>query len=55
MFDNIDHDHNGKLDKVELQVAFHRAGLSVSSAKLDRFFEEIDTDRDGEISFEEWR
>ncbi|KAI9836398.1 MAG: hypothetical protein M1819_001428 [Sarea resinae] len=55
LFDSIDHDHNGKLDKGELEVAFHRAGLSVPRTKLDRFFEEIDTDRDGEISFEEWR
>lgn len=55
LFDSIDRDHNGKLDKGELRAAFRRAGVAVSSSKLDRFFDEVDTDHDGEISFEEWR
>ncbi|KAL9619056.1 MAG: hypothetical protein Q9160_006311 [Pyrenula sp. 1 TL-2023] len=55
LFESIDRDHNGSLDKAELQAAFSRAGLAISSAKLDQFFEEVDTNHDGEISFEEWR
>ncbi|KAL2354433.1 calcium dependent mitochondrial carrier protein-like protein [Cryomyces antarcticus] len=55
LFQSIDKDSNGKLDKSELQSAFQRAGLAVPNSKLDRFFEEIDTDHDGVISFEEWR
>lgn len=55
LFESIDRDHNGSLDKAELRAAFSRAGLAISSAKLDQFFEEVDTNHDGEISFEEWR
>ncbi|KAI9787167.1 MAG: hypothetical protein M1839_003402 [Geoglossum umbratile] len=55
LFNNIDRDHNGKLDKDELRAAFAKAGLVVSNSKLDQFFSEIDTNHDGEISFEEWR
>ena len=55
LFDSIDRDHNGQLDKAELQAAFSRAGLAVPSSKLDRFFAEVDTDHNGTISFDEWR
>lgn len=55
LFDSIDRDHNGSLDKEELRQAFARSGIIVSNAKLDQFFDEMDTDHDGEISFEEWR
>jgi solute carrier family 25 (mitochondrial phosphate transporter), member 23/24/25/41 len=55
LFDGIDRDHNGKLDKDELKSAFQKAGLTVSNAKLDNFFDRIDTNHDGDISFEEWR
>ena len=55
LFRSIDRDHNGQLDKAELKLAFAKAGLSVSTAKLDQFFSEIDTNHDGVISFDEWR
>lgn len=55
LFDSIDKDHNGKLDKQELRAAFARSGVVVSNAKIDQFFDEVDTDHDGVISFEEWR
>ena len=55
LFDSIDRDHNGSLDKDELQQAFARSGVVVSRAKIDHFFDEIETNHDGEISFEEWR
>ncbi|KAI9770613.1 MAG: hypothetical protein M1840_003205 [Geoglossum simile] len=55
LFNSIDRDRNGKLDKDELRAAFAKAGLVVSTSKLDQFFSEIDTNHDGEISFEEWR
>lgn len=55
LFESIDRDHNGSLDKDELRQAFARSGIVVSKAKLDQFFDEMDTDHDGEISFEEWR
>jgi solute carrier family 25 (mitochondrial phosphate transporter), member 23/24/25/41 len=55
LFQSIDRDHSGALDKDELRMAFKRAGLTISSNKLDQFFDEVDTNHDGEISFEEWR
>jgi solute carrier family 25 phosphate transporter 23/24/25/41 len=55
LFSSIDHNHDGKLDKQELQAAFSRAGLAVPNSKLDTFFSEVDKNNDGTISFEEWR
>ncbi|KAL9641216.1 MAG: hypothetical protein Q9204_000204 [Flavoplaca sp. TL-2023a] len=55
LFQSIDRDHNGQLDKTELRSAFSRAGLAVPNSKLDRFFSEVDTNGDGVISFDEWR
>ena len=55
LFNSIDRDHNGKLDKSELEAAFSRAGLAVPRSKLDEFFAEVDSNHDGVISFDEWR
>ena len=55
LFETIDRDHNGELDKDELRSAFSRVGLSIPSAKLDEFFDQVDVNHDGVISFEEWR
>jgi hypothetical protein len=55
LFESIDRDHNGELNKDELRAAFSRAGLAISNAKLDQFFDEMDVNHDGVISFEEWR
>lgn len=55
LFESIDRDHNGEIDKAELQAAFSRAGLSISKSKIDQFFYEVDTNHDNVITFEEWR
>ncbi|KAI1499425.1 calcium dependent mitochondrial carrier protein [Biscogniauxia marginata] len=55
LFRSIDRDRNGKLDKEELQNAFHRVGLVVPMRRLDEFFEDIDHNSDGYITYEEWR
>ena len=55
LFESIDRDHNGELDRSELKAAFSRAGLAISNAKLDQFFDEVDVNHDGVISFDEWR
>ncbi len=55
LFDVIDHDKNGNLDKTEVGLAFERAGVTVSKARLDRFFGYIDKNHDGTIDFSEWR
>lgn len=55
LFQSIDRNNNGEIDKGELRDAFAKAGLTVSNAKLDQFFEEVDSNRDGVISYDEWR
>ena len=55
MFKNIDKDNDGNLDKEELKSAFVRAGLAVPNARIDRFFDDVDVNNDGVISFDEWR
>ncbi|KAK3706955.1 hypothetical protein LTR37_012454 [Vermiconidia calcicola] len=55
LFQTIDRDRNGNLDKSELSQAFERAGVAVSNARLDRFFGYLDKNHDGRIDFPEWR
>ena len=55
LFKTIDRDQNGNLDKNELRAAFKGAGLAVPNSRLDTIFEDVDTDNDGVISFNEWR
>ncbi|KAI5272922.1 hypothetical protein E4T47_03862 [Aureobasidium subglaciale] len=55
LFRSIDHNNDGTLDKNELRAAFVRAGLAVPNSRLDSFFDDVDTDNDGAINFEEWR
>ncbi|KAJ5782610.1 hypothetical protein N7457_004384 [Penicillium paradoxum] len=55
MFQTIDRNHNGEIDKSELGNAFSRCGVTVSSAKLDRFFDQVDKNNDGVITYTEWR
>ncbi|KAL2146124.1 hypothetical protein VTI28DRAFT_5217 [Corynascus sepedonium] len=55
LFRSIDRDKDGRLNKDELQSAFQRAGLSVPKRRLTGFFDEIDMNHDGFITFDEWR
>jgi solute carrier family 25 phosphate transporter 23/24/25/41 len=55
LFKSIDKNGDGKLDKSELQAAFKKAGLTVSSRKIDQFFDRVDLNHDGVVSFQEWR
>lgn len=55
LFETIDRNHNGEIDKNELKEAFARAGVTVSNAKLDEFFRLMDVNNDGVISYSEWR
>jgi solute carrier family 25 (mitochondrial phosphate transporter), member 23/24/25/41 len=55
IFTSVDLDRNGKIDKQELQVALGRAGLVVDASRLKDFFDLMDRNNDGVISFEEWR
>ncbi|KAK7424224.1 hypothetical protein QQZ08_008712 [Neonectria magnoliae] len=55
LFRSIDKDGNGKLSKSELQAAFKNVGLTVSNRRLVEFFDDVDLNNDGFISFDEWR
>ncbi|KAK9463485.1 mitochondrial carrier domain-containing protein [Lipomyces oligophaga] len=55
LFQAIDKDHNGLLDRSELAAALQSTGLNVPSAALDRFFNSLDRDHDGFVTFKEWR
>ncbi|PVI07190.1 calcium dependent mitochondrial carrier protein-like protein [Periconia macrospinosa] len=55
LFKSIDFNQDNHISKEELQTAFRRAGLAVPNSKLDEFFERVDANGDGTISFEEWR
>lgn len=55
MFEAIDSNHDGALDRSELQKAFRNARLTVSNRKLDQFFNTMDTNNDGVVSFDEFR
>lgn len=55
LFSSIDTDGDGKLDKKELQTAFRSAGLTVSGQRLSNFFQEMDHNNDGYVTFNEWR
>ncbi|KAG8527530.1 uncharacterized protein KY384_007682 [Bacidia gigantensis] len=55
LFQKIDRDHNGQLDKTELRSAFVAAGIYLPPSKLDQFFAEVDSNHDGVITWDEWR
>lgn len=55
IFHSVDLDSNGKIDQTELQEALERAGITANGERLQQFFEFMDRNRDGVISFEEWR
>ncbi|KAK9466570.1 mitochondrial carrier domain-containing protein, partial [Lipomyces arxii] len=55
MFIAFDKDQNGRLDREEVAAALASSGLSVSPDRLGKFFDSMDRDNDGSISFEDWR
>lgn len=55
LFKSIDKDNNGKLDMQELQAACKSAGLTVANHRLSEFFNDMDLNHDGYVSFAEWR
>ena len=55
LFRSIDGDHDGRLNREELQNAFKTSGLVVPRRRMAGFFDEIDMNHDGFISFDEWR
>lgn len=54
IFDKIDLDHGGTIDKNELQVALTGAGKFLTSEEIDAMMGAADDDASGEIDFEEF-
>ncbi|KAF3915253.1 Mitoferrin [Dactylellina cionopaga] len=54
LFNAIDRDKNGQLDRAELAHALESNGIKVEPAKLKAFFDRLDKNNDGQITFEEW-
>ncbi|EPS40204.1 hypothetical protein H072_5976 [Dactylellina haptotyla CBS 200.50] len=55
LFNAIDRDKNGQLDRGELAHALESNGIKVEPHKLQSFFDRLDKNNDGQITFEEWR
>lgn len=55
LFDWIDADKNGYLDRYEIKMAFAMSNKPFTAEDVERLMTEADTDRDGRISFLEFR
>lgn len=55
LFRQLDVLNQGRLKKFEIQRALHKAGVHHSDARMNAFFDAVDRDNDGTITFEEWR
>jgi Ca2+-binding EF-hand superfamily protein len=51
----FDADGSGSIDRNELKRLMKKLGQALSDAELDAMMEEVDTNGDGEISFEEFK
>merc|ERR1712070_340012 len=54
-FKVFDTDNNGSIDKKELKRLLKKLGQTLTDAELDAMMNEVDTNGDGEISFEEFK
>jgi Ca2+-binding EF-hand superfamily protein len=52
-FDMLDRDSNGQLDKQEVMDGAQKVGMS--EAETERFFTMLDTNKDGVLSFDEFK
>lgn len=53
-FDAIDLDHNGQITAEEVSIALGKLGETSSLVKVKALIEDVDTDKDGQVSFEEY-
>lgn len=53
LFNELDADGSGFLERDELKVLFDKAGVKLSAADFEAIFKEADTSRDGKISLSE--
>jgi hypothetical protein len=54
IFDQIDVDKSGQLDKAELKAALAKANYNITDFDLDALFKVADEDQNGSISKDEW-
>jgi Ca2+-binding EF-hand superfamily protein len=47
-------DHSGKLSSKEMKLVFEALGIKANSREMRRLMHKMDSDGDGEISFEEF-
>ena len=50
-----DSDGNGKLSRGEFREVLKSAGLDLDARQVSRLFSDVDTDKSGTISFEEFK
>lgn len=55
VFDSVDTDHSGHIDKEEMKAALVEAGIVVDDVLLDAFFQRVDRNNDGGMGFARWR
>lgn len=51
----FDTDGSGSIDRKELKMLMKKLGQALSDGELDAMMDEVDTNKDGEISFEEFK
>jgi Ca2+-binding EF-hand superfamily protein len=54
-FNMFDIDRSGSIDRNEVCVLMKKLAQTLTDEEIDAIMEECDTDKDGEISFEEFR
>lgn len=55
LFEWIDADKNGFLDRYEIKMAFAMSNKPFTDQDVEKLMDEADTDKDGKISFLEFR
>lgn len=51
----FDSDNSGAIDRKELKRLMKKLGQALTEAEIDAMMDEVDTNGDGEISFEEFK
>jgi Ca2+-binding EF-hand superfamily protein len=54
-FNMFDTDRSGKIDRNEVCQLMKKLAQTLTDEEIDAIMDEVDTDRDGEISFDEFR
>ena len=55
IFQKVDKDHDGEIDRKEFKIFAKKIKLSVSARQLDEWFRQMDADKSGGIDFDELR